>query len=68
MLSVKYQEQICSELTICSTRKFSLLYDNVNWLFKNKIETGGGGGGWGEKLDKSRNHKSLEPKSSARKF
>ena len=39
--AVKYEEQICSQLSICSPRQILLHYDNnVKWAFKNWIWRG----------------------------
>ena len=33
--AVKYEEQICSQLSICSPRQILLHYDNVKYTFQN---------------------------------
>ena len=40
--ALKCEEQICSELSICSPRKISLLYDHVKKTFQNWKSKGGG--------------------------
>ena len=38
--AVKYEEQICTPLSICSPRQFSLHYENVKSTLKTEFERG----------------------------